>query len=283
MFAATFPTDGAIYVFQVAITSAHGSTYSTQATITVNGECQLANCDSCPELTECVICSAHAVLLISTNQCQCKQPHCVSCKSEPCTACESGFSIFGGACLADDSPVPALTTATIATAGLAVGVSSATSIATTGAAGASFWIVLNSLQAIEMLALVNLDYPNPLISFFDGFEFALLSFPEEWNPLNNIDTSKFTSGEGLEDLASTGGFYSTYFVVQQFAFLLTLTGIGLLWINWTLLLRWAEKPVKLNVQEEFVQDNFEGGEEEKLPLEEKKGRVGNRHNYATDE
>ena len=64
-----------------------------------------------------------------------------------------------------------------------------------------------------MLALVELDYPNPLIAFFEGFEFALLSFPEGWNPFSHIDSFTISSDVQIPLQLSEGGFYSPYFLV----------------------------------------------------------------------
>ena len=52
-----------------------------------------------------------------------------------------------------------------------------------GQTGSSYWLILNALQTVEMLSLVELNYPNPLLVYFEGFQFTLLSLPKEWNIL----------------------------------------------------------------------------------------------------
>ena len=41
--------------------------------------------------------------------------------------------------------------------------------------------ILNTLQMIEIIALVAVDYPNQLLQFFQGFDFTLLMVPESLN------------------------------------------------------------------------------------------------------
>ena len=65
-----------------------------------------------------------------------------------------------------------------------------------------------------MLSLVDLNYPNPLLAFFEGFEFALLSFPEDWNPIDSAISSSLPATGTIPEILQNGGFYSSYIIVQ---------------------------------------------------------------------
>ena len=86
-----------------------------------------------------------------------------------------------------------------------------------GQTGSSYWLILNALQAVEMLSLVELNYPNPLLLYFEGFQFTLLGLPEEWNLLKIL--LEFIPGVRVRETTPISknyeerGFYSNYFLV----------------------------------------------------------------------
>ena len=45
----------------------------------------------------------------------------------------------------------------------------------------SIWSVLNTFQLIIIIALLEIDYPPKVEAFFQGFEFASLNMPSDWN------------------------------------------------------------------------------------------------------
>ena len=77
----------------------------------------------------------------------------------------------------------------------------------------SFWLIFNTLQAVEILSLIEVDHPDKLRKFFDGLEFTLLTFPEDWNPFNTLDAIKPPEKEDIGGNISEGGFYSPFFIV----------------------------------------------------------------------
>ena len=105
-----------------------------------------------------------------------------------------------------------------------------------GVSASSFWLIFNTLQAIEILSLIEVDYPDILREFFDGLEFTLLIFPEEWNPFNMFDGIKPPTKDNIEGNIGEGGFYSPFFVVQQVAFIILVATIALMWTIWSLCL-----------------------------------------------
>ena len=200
--------------------------------------------------------------------------HCKNCTTSACSECQDGYYLFLGVCIEDSSPVPAITTVSLATASVAAGLAAAISIANSGTAGASFWIIFKNMQTIEMLSLLNLRYPNTLMAFFGGFEFSLLNWPEQWNfikiSLDSTDDSQLVHAN-LEE----GGFYTHYFIVQQLTLIFSLIGVALLWLNWVCWLRRCDKshgPTRYEEAEEA--EALEGGEEdmqnENMPTEEDK-------------
>ena len=108
--------------------------------------------------------------------------------------------------------------------------------ASIGASASSFWMIFNTLQAIEVLSLIEVDYPDSLMEFFDGLEFTLLTFPEDWNPFHVLDLIKPPPKEKISGNLYEGGFYSPFFVVQHAAFILLVTLIATLWTIWSLCL-----------------------------------------------
>ena len=59
--------------------------------------------------------------------------------------------------------------------------SSMTSSVLTSASGGNLWNMFNSVQIIEMAALIELDFTDRLEQFFHGYEFTLLNTPEQVN------------------------------------------------------------------------------------------------------
>ena len=45
----------------------------------------------------------------------------------------------------------------------------------------SIWTILNTYQLIILIALLDIEYPPNVATFFEGFELAALSMPKEYN------------------------------------------------------------------------------------------------------
>ena len=50
----------------------------------------------------------------------------------------------------------------------------------------SIWTILNTFQLLIIIALLEIEYSPKLEAFFQGFEFASLNLPSEWNFVQNL-------------------------------------------------------------------------------------------------
>ena len=73
-------------------------------------------------------------------------------------------------------------------AGGAVGVAIGASVLSGAANFQSIWAMLNTFQLVIIIALLDIEYPPKVEGFFQGFEFASLSMPQEFNYVQLILT-----------------------------------------------------------------------------------------------
>ena len=129
--------------------------------------CTINSCAVCTSSHLCTSCSEYAVL--EGNTCHCSASHCTICKTSRCNECETSYTLTGnGYCILEDKSVQGTTIAVTASVGIAVASSMASSALATAAGGGTVWSLFNTLQLIEFIALVELDYPEKLDQFFHG-------------------------------------------------------------------------------------------------------------------
>ena len=56
----------------------------------------------------------------------------------------------------------------------------------TQAQGGSIWSLFNTIQLMEIIFLIELEYPEKVDQYLHGFEFTLLNLPEVINPISLI-------------------------------------------------------------------------------------------------
>ena len=73
------------------------------------------------------------------------------------------------------------------------------------------------MQIIEIIALIELNYPEELDQFFHGFEFTFLNAPSE---VNFVEIYLLEPDEDIafNERMESFGFSSSFFVVQEVAF-----------------------------------------------------------------
>ena len=134
------------------------------------------NCVTCSSSNVCSECSQYSQLI--NNGCDCKTDNCELCLLDNCTACHPSFSIYRNkSCLLKEGEVDALVVTTLILGAVASAFSLVTSIlrhTITSIRNGRFWFVFNTLQMIELFALLDLNYPPRLEQFFHGFSFTLL-------------------------------------------------------------------------------------------------------------
>ena len=74
--------------------------------------------------------------------------------------------------------------------------------------------MFNTLQLMELMALIELEYPDKLEQFFHGFEFALMNTPPK---LNFVKRHLIEEGKdsAFTERMESFGFESSFLLVQQ--------------------------------------------------------------------
>ena len=76
------------------------------------------------------------------------------------------------------------------------------------------WRAFNAMQLIDMIALIDIRYPEKLDQFFHGYKFSLLLVPEKYNFVNRIVTPKLD--RPFNARIESFGFDSSHLLVLQF-------------------------------------------------------------------
>ena len=178
-------------------------------------KCEISNCESCSSSSVCDACSAFA--RIDGYKCTCLSKHCKVCVNSECDECEENYSLhIDKYCISDD---PFIATYSLLIQ-IAVGVSMATSFAAnmlaSSASISKIFSLFNTLQIIQIAALIDLEYPPKLDQFYHGFKFTLLNTPPELNFVNILFITP-GSDEPFSERMESFGFTSSYILVQQVA------------------------------------------------------------------
>ena len=199
--------------FEVTAIATTGSTKTISIPIS-SYPCNVANCLICSSADQCTTCSDFSSL--DGNECKCQVTNCAKCRSSPCSDCASDYSLLRDKfCIAEDKFAAGTSIASTAAVGVAMASSMASSVLTS-ASGGNLWNMFNSVQIIEMVALIELNFPDRLEQFFHGYEFALLNTPEQVNAVQ-IALDEPKRDKPYSDRMDSYGFSSSYFLVQQAA------------------------------------------------------------------
>ena len=99
-------------------------------------------------------CAEFEILIDGT--CQCSYSKCISCDANGCLKCIEEYEVYDGQCVEVSENANLLVRLAMLASGIAAIFSVISKQLSGGQTGSSYWLILNALQAVEMLSLVEL-------------------------------------------------------------------------------------------------------------------------------